>query len=187
LRSKKGISPLIATVLLIGFTIVLAALVFQWGGRLFKDTTTSTTCQGQVSLACASDVQLAISKIVYDYSLEGSITKLEATNLGSSQSIESLVIQRKFADGTIHSIETPVSLPSGSSSSVASLIDSIIFTGTTQPTCTKIDSILVTPTISVTTSDGITCKKTCTEQTQTISNTDSNRYLDNYDTVCPAP
>ncbi|MBU1246318.1 MAG: archaellin/type IV pilin N-terminal domain-containing protein [Nanoarchaeota archaeon] len=28
---KRGISPLIATVLLIGFTIVLAALVFRWG------------------------------------------------------------------------------------------------------------------------------------------------------------
>ena len=31
---KRGISPLIATVLIIGFTIVLAAVVIQWGGFL---------------------------------------------------------------------------------------------------------------------------------------------------------
>ena len=31
---KRGISPLIATVLIIGFTIVLAAAIFQWGGSL---------------------------------------------------------------------------------------------------------------------------------------------------------
>ena len=34
--NKKGISPLIASVLLIGFTIVLAFLVFKWGGELFE-------------------------------------------------------------------------------------------------------------------------------------------------------
>ena len=37
MRDKKGISPLIATVLVIGFTIVLAALVLTWGQDLFKD------------------------------------------------------------------------------------------------------------------------------------------------------
>ena len=39
---KRGISPLIATVLIIGFTIVLAALVFQWGGNFFQSTTQET-------------------------------------------------------------------------------------------------------------------------------------------------
>ncbi|MBU1246073.1 MAG: LamG domain-containing protein [Nanoarchaeota archaeon] len=40
--NKKGISPLIATVLLIGFTIVLASLVFRWGGDFFRDQTRET-------------------------------------------------------------------------------------------------------------------------------------------------
>ncbi|MFH1839701.1 MAG: archaellin/type IV pilin N-terminal domain-containing protein [Nanoarchaeota archaeon] len=40
--NKKGISPLIATVLLIGFTIVLAALVFRWSGQFFQGTTEET-------------------------------------------------------------------------------------------------------------------------------------------------
>ena len=39
---KRGISPLIATVLLIGFTIVLAALVFRWGGQFFNSQTEQT-------------------------------------------------------------------------------------------------------------------------------------------------
>ena len=40
---KRGISPLIATVLLIGFAIVLAALVFRWGGEFFKGQTEEGT------------------------------------------------------------------------------------------------------------------------------------------------
>ncbi len=39
---KKGVSPLIATVLIIGFTIVLAALVITWGTKLFKGTVQDT-------------------------------------------------------------------------------------------------------------------------------------------------
>ena len=30
---KRGISPLIATVLIIGFTVALAAVIITWGGR----------------------------------------------------------------------------------------------------------------------------------------------------------
>ncbi|MBU1246072.1 MAG: LamG-like jellyroll fold domain-containing protein [Nanoarchaeota archaeon] len=40
---KRGISPLIATVLLIGFAIVLAALVFRWGGDFLKGQTEEGT------------------------------------------------------------------------------------------------------------------------------------------------
>ena len=40
---KRGISPLIGTVLLIGFTIVLAALVFRWGGNFFQQQTGETS------------------------------------------------------------------------------------------------------------------------------------------------
>jgi len=40
---KRGISPLIATVLLIGFAIVLAAVVFKWGGAFLKGQTEEGT------------------------------------------------------------------------------------------------------------------------------------------------
>lgn len=49
---KKGISPLIATVLLIGFTIVLAAVVMRWGGEFVRETTEETACETEIASAC---------------------------------------------------------------------------------------------------------------------------------------
>jgi|SRR3989344_6649068 len=50
--NKKGISPLIATVLIIGFTIVIAALVITFGTNLVRTTTENTQTSSDVSLAC---------------------------------------------------------------------------------------------------------------------------------------
>ncbi|MBU3940816.1 MAG: hypothetical protein KKH88_02750 [Nanoarchaeota archaeon] len=56
---KKGISPLIATVLLIGFAIVLAALVFRWGGQFFSSQTEQTDQEVREVLAFAGiDISL---------------------------------------------------------------------------------------------------------------------------------
>ena len=60
-KKKKGISPLIATVLIIGFTIVLAALVIQWGTKLFKDTTSETGKTSQFSLLCTTGYNVEYS------------------------------------------------------------------------------------------------------------------------------
>ena len=43
---KRGISPLIATVLIIGFTIVLAAVVIRWGGDFLTGTTEESLEEG---------------------------------------------------------------------------------------------------------------------------------------------
>ena len=50
---KKGISPLIATVLIIGFIIVLAALVFLWGTDLFKKVQEQTSTESETKLSCS--------------------------------------------------------------------------------------------------------------------------------------
>ena len=52
IKNKKGISPLIATVLIIGFTIVLAALVITWGTNLFKNAQQRTGESADLNLAC---------------------------------------------------------------------------------------------------------------------------------------
>ena len=57
---KKGLSPLIATVLLIGITISLAALVMVWGQALFKQTTEDTGKSAQAEINCISKVQVDI-------------------------------------------------------------------------------------------------------------------------------
>ncbi len=59
-KNKKGISPLIATVLVIGFTIVLAALVITWGTKLFKTTVSETETTSKFSLACTTGLRLEV-------------------------------------------------------------------------------------------------------------------------------
>ena len=49
---KKGVSPLIATVLIIGFTIVLAAVVMQWGGSFVRELTEKQAESTQVATDC---------------------------------------------------------------------------------------------------------------------------------------
>jgi flagellin-like protein len=44
-KSKKGVSPLIATVLLIAFAVALGAVVMNWG-KAQLDTSTSDSCPG---------------------------------------------------------------------------------------------------------------------------------------------
>ena len=63
--NKKGISPLIATVLLIGFTIVLAAVVIRWGSDLFNTQIKTQTCENAATLECTSDVDFGITKADY--------------------------------------------------------------------------------------------------------------------------
>ena len=52
--NKKGISPLIATVLIIGFTIVLSALVITWASGLFKKTVSDTDELAEFNLLCTT-------------------------------------------------------------------------------------------------------------------------------------
>jgi len=59
-KNKKGVSPLIATVLIIGFTIVLAALVITWGTKLFKGTVADTEASSKFNLACTTDLNLEV-------------------------------------------------------------------------------------------------------------------------------
>ena len=64
--NKKGISPLIVTVLLIGFTIVLAALVIRWGSELFSSQIKTQTCDNEATISCTSNVDVKITNAIYD-------------------------------------------------------------------------------------------------------------------------
>ena len=50
---KRGISPLIATVLIIGFTVALAAIVMFWGGDFIKGMQERTGAADAASSSCA--------------------------------------------------------------------------------------------------------------------------------------
>ena len=50
---KRGISPLIATVLLVGFTVALSAVVITWGTKFISETQEDVTVQTETGLTCA--------------------------------------------------------------------------------------------------------------------------------------
>jgi flagellin-like protein len=49
----KGISPLIATVLLISVTIAIAGIVWQWSGGFFQDQTERVSEQSDRTILCS--------------------------------------------------------------------------------------------------------------------------------------
>ncbi len=59
-NNKKGISPLIATVLIIGFTVALAAVIMTWGSSFTKSIQSGQEEATKQQLACAQKVSLSI-------------------------------------------------------------------------------------------------------------------------------
>ncbi len=51
--NRRGISPLIATVLIIGFTVALAAVIITWGTRFVQQTQEDVDVSTQIGLACS--------------------------------------------------------------------------------------------------------------------------------------
>ncbi len=63
LNSKKGVSPLIATVLLIAFTVALGAVVMNWGRSYVESTAELTKQNADRGVQCSQDVRLEFEKI----------------------------------------------------------------------------------------------------------------------------
>ena|SRR3989338_339870 len=63
LKSKRGVSPLIATVLLIAFAVALGAVVMNWGRTYVEDTAKFAREKSDIEIKCSSDVKLAFLKI----------------------------------------------------------------------------------------------------------------------------
>ena len=61
-KNKKAISPLIATVLLIGFAIAIAILVWFWYGNIIKDAAEKQSITGQGQLTCSSKVIFSVKE-----------------------------------------------------------------------------------------------------------------------------
>ena len=61
--NKKGVSPLIATVLLIAFAVALGAVIMNWGRGFVQDRTADVEETTEIETGCALDVQLKVSEI----------------------------------------------------------------------------------------------------------------------------
>ena len=69
----KGISPLIAAVLLIAFTVAIGGIVSVFFTSFTKQTTGSVSSQGQQLITC-SGASPSIDKVSYNLSLSGVMT-----------------------------------------------------------------------------------------------------------------
>ena len=58
---KRGISPLIATVLLIGFTITIAAILMIWGGNLVKERAEKISARTEAQTSCTAKVEIGLN------------------------------------------------------------------------------------------------------------------------------
>lgn len=91
MKNKKGISPLIASILLIGFTVALAAIIMTWGTSFVKKQTEQTETEGSKALDCAK-LNLRISggcdgKIAIDNPQNIAITSLTFRKYDASGNI----------------------------------------------------------------------------------------------------
>jgi len=118
-RSKKrGVSPLIATVLLIAFAVALGAVVMNWGRTYVEDTASLAREKSDTEIQCSADVKLDflkvrnIKRICYDYTTTTSlnftientgkldITGIEVTVVGE-KNINTMLIDLKSANMTL--------------------------------------------------------------------------------------
>lgn len=80
-NSKKGVSPLIATVLLIAFTVALGAVVMNWGKDFVTTKAKDTSGVANLELSCTSDIELLVKKIGATKRLCYNITDTNTTQI----------------------------------------------------------------------------------------------------------
>jgi len=81
MKEKKGISPLIATVLLVGLVVLIAMIVFFWYGNYLEDIFEK---QGiDLKSSCVQDVEIALGDINCNFNAGNSIVTFYLENLGS--------------------------------------------------------------------------------------------------------
>jgi len=100
---KRGISPLISTVLLIGFAITLAVFIFTWGMDFIRTTQEEVSEQSDIQFQCTSDVSFEVNCKYID--LNGKVTKVLFTITNNEDSIIKSIIHRIYnGDSFIESV-----------------------------------------------------------------------------------
>ncbi len=97
---RNGISPLIAAVLLIAFTMAVAAILTAWVTTFTQETTTEVGDKGQEQIEC-SFAGLSIYDAVYTSS-DDSLT-VAIANTGTRDLSDGVSVVLSYADGTVES------------------------------------------------------------------------------------
>lgn len=87
MRKKKAISPLIATVLLIGFTVALATVVMLWAKGYITERAEKEGALSEKQLECTY-IDMTVNKAV----LSGNVLSLELENK-AEKSIDGIIVR----------------------------------------------------------------------------------------------
>ena len=113
LSGKKGVSPLIATVLLIAFAVALGAVVMNWGRGYVEDTADFASKTSNREGRCSTEIDLEIIKIggkkqvcvdngtnTVNFTIQNSgsveVKGIRIQAIGNTSSIASLVMNESF-------------------------------------------------------------------------------------------
>ncbi|MGC9059146.1 MAG: archaellin/type IV pilin N-terminal domain-containing protein [Candidatus Aenigmatarchaeota archaeon] len=141
----KGISPLIAEVLLIGFTVAVASIVILWVTGFTKSSTKTIGSQAETQMACTYGGIEFYSDVIYNSS--SSILSGYLRNTGNIP-LGNISFQVTYNNGTISSFSNQISeilpnnIASFSLSGISSNYDTIYVSTncTNPPVSTKISA-----------------------------------------------
>lgn len=108
---KRGISPLIATVLIIGFTVALAAIIITWSTGFTKRMQEQTEETANVQVICATDVIFDIKSVC---KVDGALTYKVLIQNDGKENLKDWKIRLYKDENTVDSNPTITPLPTGS-------------------------------------------------------------------------
>lgn len=107
---KKGVSPLIATVLLIAFAVALGAVVMNWGKGYVQTQAINVETKSNAQLSCQGDIELSIyvlnqrPKICYEVTDTGTTLRAMLKNEGT-MTIKGMAVTLISDDDDVYSID----------------------------------------------------------------------------------
>ncbi|MBN2422195.1 hypothetical protein JXB41_03125 [Candidatus Woesearchaeota archaeon] len=121
INNKKSVSPLIAVVLVIAFTVALGAILMTWGRGFITSQTENVESETSKQTSCALDVSLSwiksnnIAQVCYiNDSLVGpnATLRMVISNIGAKE-ISGIKVQVIEKDGDVLNIENNTNLLEG--------------------------------------------------------------------------
>lgn len=118
MKQKRGISPLIATVLLIGFVVAAAGVVMLWTRGFVGELQTKKGAEGTARLSCATDVEIGLRDLTFG---SGQLTAAVENKRGKVDGF--IFVVRGDTDSS--SVESSIGIESGGIANIDIAYDSL--------------------------------------------------------------
>lgn len=151
--NKRGMSPIIGTILILGFTVALSAVVMTWGSTFIRSTQESTEATVGREISCSTDTRIDIK----DAEVKGDTLKLRVENAGIKD-IDKISVRIHGSDGTQNV---------GTSSGLESLEIQIFELGFNSSKVGTVSKVEAFPTIKYKDEEAI-CSNSLDEKTVTV-------------------